>query len=150
MTNVLEWFVYYETICVWKIRSYIKAVPSADVSSALHSLMCLFPQCRLVCPQCIGSLPESRAFTLCHPTPVQAAHSFSHDPKHSCPVTAPMTRPCSHLPLPCAAFCAQDTHCQSMLLPPGASASAGPGVYVFTVFFCTYQFGQTELESFCT
>lgn len=85
---------------VEKIHMCIKAVPFAvgPKSTSCLSMYFFSPQCRMKCPHCGVSLPEIGAFTLHHPTPVQAAQTLLQLPILSqTPPTCPAL-PLAHLP----------------------------------------------------
>lgn len=140
----------YQMVCllrhtnsVWKIHMNTKAIPSTVYpKSTLCSLIYFFPpQCGLTRPFCRGSFPESRAGI--HP-PLShhctGCQAFSHplssvrDTGHSCPDPAQRPHPHSFLP-PSPAALSRSAPCQGTLPPPSVSSSAGPGVYVFRIFY---------------
>lgn len=129
----------------------IKAVPFAVGPKSISRFLSMYfflPHCRLTCPHCGESLPETRAFTLHHPTPVQAAQTPLLLPILSqTPPTCPAL-PLAHLP-PTAIM----HHCHSCFILCMSWGIGGGGggvavVVVFTVFFHTHQFYQTEFKIF--
>lgn len=133
ITNDIKWFVYYGANYFWIIRIYFRTwlhvwpqICIALVAVSLPSLA------RLKCLGLKRSLPESMAFTLHYPTPVQASQTSStpcrsslfHDTGHKWSDIAPMLHPLSP-PLPilsCAAF-----H------PPAADRKGVTAIWCFIV-----------------
>lgn len=158
----MKWFVYYDINSTWKNHMYIKANPfAADPKVQLvhwfvsfHVTICWFIVWivqRIPTRERGVHLPLLHCCAGCPDLFPPSLWSFFHNTGHCC--TYPILMPIlSQSQLSCSDLycaCTQATHCQCVLVSPGVLLSAGIILYVFTIFFYTYQFHQTGLEPFC-